>query len=662
MKSYGVEALLGGLLDQAALRADVAWSSYRARWGLLAASLRGLTPVRGGERPRDQPLGRANRAALRLARLLDVEREATVLRLPDRPGEQQGRGVRYRLLDWLVALELVVLTEPVVEDAQERESLYLYAIVAAVRAVEASAVGGGDGTWKSQPIYRMLGLNPNVFNRQGNTLVRDRLGAPATLLAGIANLPLLHVRAEQREEVVKACYGDGSKNARDGAMAALDRLRTRKVTVVTLRPQKVQSFINRCNRHYIKRGASVWCGLALAALRELLTRDEAASPLRRPSVTLIDADVELRLAVAGELAPDEVRAAVERALESFNDDDTPLLTRFPVLAEQMAEARRAGVRLTDAFPELCVRCTATNLLELATDAERWREDYDEPEGELLVPPRTSPLSKAECCERPGDVGVYRDPPPWHEQGQRCEDELYGWPALLFSLVGSTHRMRTQVALAQELGDARLPVWFRRSELQDAARRRGDESGLKVMFAAVDARGVGRSFVETASIRRPGHSLLLATQMRERWLAAVRTAVAAEPWPVLPIDVIYFGGDDITLMGPMSVVERVVAGFIEPAEADGDRLEFAAATIEFDNEQDRALDQRLTEAAVRSLYEALKCAKGNECPEKFAAMLREEYNVPGVNLEREPGEFAARLRVRLAAEEASPHPPLKSPAH
>ncbi len=496
----------------------------------------------------------------------------------------------------------------------------------------------------------MLGLN-DVERLQcegrGNRADVRSLIRFAMTLAGIGNLNFLGHSLEARSRLLEGVVPSQKQ---------VESLEQRRVTVVTIRTRHVQNFIYRSQRHYHMRGASVWCSLSLSLLRDALMSVD--SPFGDRVMVLSDSDNGFQLAFGlendrGETADDlnaRVRAAVRDVLTVFNDGTrTPFHNHFPGLTQWIREAQANGIQLTDALPSYQVEAENVSLLDLATDETVFKPDYEKSEEGVIKLPSTPVSDEDECSDRENDRAVFSQTPPWHNESQ-SEGE-YGWPTLLFSRVGSSYRMRTQLALGEEVREhdelkaSLLSPWFYRRDLK---RHFGDEAGnFRISFAIVDGDRIRRRFVERSTLTRPAESAHLASRFYHLWISALRQSLStgnasktADRTRILPIDIVYFGGDDIVFLGPEEIVSPIVSAILNsgpddeissdgPAEdgvvADERPLTFSGATIEFNDSDDD--DRRMTEAAVKNLYNSLKCVKRkkkNGQLEMDESSLRQEF--------------------------------------
>jgi len=374
-------------------------------------------------------------------------------------------------------------------------------------------------------------------------------------------------------------------------------------TVVTIRPKRVQRLLGRAKSSYIQRGASAWCSQALGAVRDHLCRC---------GFTLLsDMDgVELLVGPSGR-SPDEVRRQVGDYLGGHNAG--PRLTEgFPRLFATLRQADAEGRSARPLFPDLAVSLASANLLDFALGASLWDPDYnaaDSPEYQEVTsqPPVGRDLQETACVGMVGDEPL-RDErfhvPPWYAETEA--HERYSLAATAYSLAGAGYRTTTAQGLLDAVREATGRRLHAESREGDRLRKLEAEigAGVRTLFLVrADGNDIGRRFVETPPLLRPGLANLLEAELRQRFTRAVIELVRQQPdTSVLPVDLIYLGGDDLQF----TVVDRLLDPLLEllfdaaPVARRGvPDLRIKLAAVEYPATRDHAEREKGRDSVIRA---------------------------------------------------------------
>ncbi len=584
--------------------------------GLLIEVLLGHPPIRGRSRPRDFPFAPHQDEALEIARRL-AGREVSSDNI------RRG-GPSYNLYDWLVACALLGCGD---DDEKRCQDRIFYLL---------------------QHLEQTLGLRRSLFREQiwdllglfdaPNSRDRGEVFTETTKTAVVAALLARHAGFDQSsDQLIDELWDD--KKARRFVRNQRDRLRATRRWRIDLKAAGVQDFLDACRLVFIRRGASTWSAQTLALLRD----DIAWGPLghwpfkTRPRL-LIDSNSVVSFwtesAVAGEELAAGVRDALDRALQGSEGSAVGLDKRYPLLMPYRREAwemyethlgapERCLAELGTVFPDVKVQALPMSLERLAMQRARYQPEYEGHDNSWRTvrcfggtARSVESGSTPDCKGRPGDPALASRIPPWYKRNP-SSDESYGWAAFAYSLVGRIYRRTAERGLASiafpDRKDGRLRDLNAARRLRAIDRKLGGEGRLALL--KLDGDRVGKGFVERPMLRAPALSVGIESVMLERVQRAVHTICAehrADLEGGLPLDLIYFGGDDLELRVPALLVETLLEDFATPLPTDRTALgelsiTWSAAAIELECATEPGVPAEEIVAA-RRIGELLELAK------------------------------------------------------
>jgi len=176
--------------------------------------------------------------------------------------------------------------------------------------------------------------------------------------------------------------------------------------------------------------------------------------------------------------------------------------------------------------------------------------------QTLPSPHSMPCSFVE-----NERGYVSQSPAWLEDRGPRQQENYGWTSICWSLCGTTLRTHWHHGICGELGRddyAMMPVshgaWLEKLGMQ----------AERLTFVKLDGDDVGARFIETPIPSRPLTGLMLGRIVLARVIEATKRVLAihdAHDRPkYLPVDLVYFGGDDIFFCLPGCYLEPFLRGF------------------------------------------------------------------------------------------------------
>ncbi len=624
--------MLRSAIESASSNTRIGFLKLEDRSRLLYEILLGHPPVNGGNRPRDYPMGLIHKRSLELAGSLAEETGKVSL---------GSKTYEYRLSDRVAAGDLLRMEAAKNLSTAEKEDFHWETIRLTleeldgafenkesqgnlVRELQSALVVSSEYAWPSGERIKLRKLAKGVFDRA------KEAGAITMLsLQGVGPDEEMDARTERLRR------SDEREDGRPGPLGKVtERLAEKKFLVAEVKAKGVQAFLDRCELPYIRRGASAWCSRTTALLR-----NRARDWMGPDVVTLTDSNAILRLAMpANGMDPKEAESALAKEAKEFleksvsvKEKATPLDEAYPVLRPWREQALRelTAAKALDLFPDLDVRVRVRSLLELCLDAEAYsakKSGSRPPNVKFSIP--AEGVEKDACFGRKGDKAfrekAFAFPPNYTPSGRT--DERYGWAAAAYGLAGKTYRTTVESALSEELEDSKTST-KRGLSRKKALEEMGVEGGLALL--KLDGDRVGRFFVETPSLSRSTLSMHLERNVRERYVNAVKRLVAKNKLSVLPVELIYFGGDDLECSMPVDFAEDFLIAFAEAPEGKPpypdclEELTFSAAVIRYKPEDSR---DKYATVAQRLLNPLLKdMAK----PEKNTGKRRgsEELSLP-----------------------------------
>jgi hypothetical protein len=279
--------------------------------------------------------------------------------------------------------------------------------------------------------------------------------------------------------------------------------------------------------------------------------------------------------------------------------------------------------------DLCARRKCLTESELAT--EKAIREADGRRCHLVPPP---PSGEGPCEFVVGDLAI-RDVAdvPWLEP--RPGQERIGWKGIIWSLAGSTNQMRQVQGLSAGLGVRPAAVaWLHRQwfmALHDTGR---------FVYLKVDGDGVGRALASMPGLRTFCAGLEIQDRIQAGLQEGVRRVVdcwrqshPGEEISLLPVDVVYIGGDDVFCVVPESLIESFLLGF-ESAAAPKAIQSFTGALLAVQAGLGKPHGSKVPEVTSRLVPSLLKLVKArvrDRIDEESLRPLRESAHEYGFHL-------------------------------
>ena len=331
----------------------------------------------------------------------------------------------------------------------------------------------------------------------------------------------------------------------------LEDLKNLKVNMLYVKTRHVQQFLDRCLNHFILRGASFWCSQVLSIVRDTVCEyDKLGARL------YTDSDSVIIMLVNNRLNEVEIRELITNTLtdrEGKIINENVIFSHYPRLNLHYERAIAESMDITSVIPAIGISLQSNkSLLDFAldrSDENHLIKSYWSESNTLYLSEKTNTELRAKGCTGVDDSKAYTDKslqvPEWYRQKNKGEN--YGWQASLFSLTDISFKqqylMEMQRWLSDELGY--YPDYF------DYSKNIGEKFslGTSSSFIKIDGDNVGRYFTSAPSACRPRFSICLEENIKHRFKTTILQIMQKYSLRHLPIDLIYFGGDDLVFVIP-----------------------------------------------------------------------------------------------------------------
>ncbi len=406
--------------------------------------------------------------------------------------------------------------------------------------------------------------------------------------------------------------GEETKKLGGALRASFDALDRARFQVLSLKAKNVQRFLGRTKRSFVQRGASAWCSQTVARLRDHFSSGAWGGP---SLPILVDSDAIVMLAAPATLNISELGAAAERFLSEFSGAGVGVHEAYPRLSAALLAAAQQGLSPRSLHPDVEIQLVQMSALEYAlhctpqsgararVPAQRYlvRSASATDTGNEAVA-----ASGVTCHAVWGQQGFTAptsslEPdlrlPTWLSQNRKGAEQ-YGLAGWGYALAGSGWRMVTGRGILRALerarrsGQCRLPDdWSMLSLPFRKPRLEAWESSTD-MIVRMDGNDVGDMFLGAPRLRGPSLSPCLELNLGQRWLAALCRLLEsrANDLPhVLPVQLLYFGGDDLQFQIAASCWELFWDAMVAHSDAafppEVRRIAFKVAAVEVPNVHD-----------------------------------------------------------------------------
>jgi len=515
------------------------------RWHLLRDTLLGHAPVRGGMRTRDLPLDPVARQLVETATAIQSSEYGV------------GGDVKCRFGDWLYLF--AVLVEKVLAKSPDAASGAIQECVLELR----QALGLGerhDFANKCSFHHRLLGvlgLSRQEWDRlaeHGTSFDRTRRVARngARVCAALRDTDCVPLDPQAIDVLPWALRAIGGKTS---DRELLQELADSKRVLVTVKPIGILPYIHRAKTHWMMRGASVWCGQSLAFARDHILATYGG---------LLLSDLDALVAFVFDEDAPAVDAMLHDVAVAWASPPS-FTARFPRLADYHPAAlsqRDHNVAAEQAMPTLSAwRYPATSLLDLCVARGPNQKTSDASIGWHRVNEFPAGSLDPDCSFVEDEKAYVSRSPNWLQDRAHRKTDHYGWSALCWSLCGTTLRTHWHHGVCTALNRADYPMmavshggWLEHMKMKHE----------RLTFVKLDGDGVGDRFLKASFPSRPLLGLQLGRLVQERVVAATRRVIethdAAQLPKYLPVDLVYFGGDDIFFCLPGCYLDPFLRGF------------------------------------------------------------------------------------------------------
>lgn len=562
----------------------------KERWEILLDTLRGMPLFRSG-RTRDFPFSEQRDNACKLAGILSQQFLTVV------PG-QNRKTAELNLSDYLSAISIIDIASQSHESNQYcfNDDYFTYSIIYLIDVVF-------DEVQDKLRACILLGIDSFTFNAQYKKAKKDntKLFSRSATLAVIAGFQKENKENDvSKIEQVAALY-----EIHHSKFQALERL---KVGLLHLKTRNVQKFLDGCLSHFILRGASFWCSQVLSITRDIICK-ELSSNCR----IFTDSDSVVIIAINKEVDANKIKQLV---IDNLTNKSI-ILENYPRLIEHYQAALNEQINIQNVLPDLGVSLSIQeSVLKLATDnccfesanIKRWNDNNT-----INFYKDNGNVNKDQRCSGYLGEKTFADKrfisPPWYNQ--QNIGEAYGWKSSLFSLADISFRQQFLIELQAWLQNHLdfHPDYCTYSK--NISRVIGLKSNVedKISFLKIDGDSVGKYFTEQPSICRPRMSICVEENIKYRCLHSVKSLIKKYSLKHIPLDLVYFGGDDLFITIPSFLERDFVDVFIEnkPIEPSlHNDIEYTFASIKLTNVKykDKTSDHDLLQREASKLLNPL----------------------------------------------------------
>jgi len=567
----------------------------KERWKILLDTLRGMPLFRSG-RTRDFPFSEQRDNACKLAGILSQQLLTVV------PG-QNKKTAKFNLNDYLSAISIIDIASQYRESNEYcfNDDHFTYSIIYLIDVVF-------DEVQDKLRACILLGIDSFTFNTLYKKAKKDntKLFSRSATLAVIANFQKNNKESEvSKIEQITALY-----EIHNSKFKALEHL---KVGLLYIKTRNVQKFLDGCLSHFILRGASFWCSQVLSITRDIICK-ELSSNCR----IFTDSDSVVIIAINKEIDENKIKQLVINNLTN----KSIILENYPRLIEHYQAALNEQVNIQNVLPDLGVSFSnQESVLKLAIDSclveyaniKHWNENNT-----ISFFTENENVNNGQRCSGYLGEKAFSDQrfisPSWYNQ--QNIGEAYGWKSSLFSLADISFRQQFLIELQAWLQNHLdfHPDYCTYSK--NISKAIGLKSNVedKISFLKIDGDSVGKYFTEQPSICRPRMSICVEENIKYRCLHSVKSLIKKHSLKHIPLDLVYFGGDDLFITIPSFLERDFVDAFIEnkPIEPSlHNDIEYTFASIKLTNVKykDKTSDHDLLQReASKFLNPLLEIAK------------------------------------------------------
>lgn len=546
--------------------APVWYLGYEERWRILSELLLGHPLIREGKRPRDFPSDKTGRNILQAITSLQSRHVRPWSGLP--PTRVCDFGT------WIYAFAIAI-EGSIADDSNSdsKQETYHAATLIVVWQI-LSILHLHDKSGCRDHLLGALGISTREANALGTLVDSQNLDpgkfplkrAPVTKCA--AEAAFLAASAMDSAQLL----GELGFN-RNSWRFALEKVLDRPFWILSIKASQVQKYIGKAKNFQMARGASAWVTQSLSSVRELF-HDAKSNPCSVPANWLLLSDTDAIVKFVCFEEPDildickwtrEILTFTwlsKAGLQSANPRLHDLLRSHESLFAKQNE-------VLSCLPDFGIQ--ASKKLSLR-QFSMLPDTYGLPGTDSQSPDMRHYLSFAqsgnidvECAKVEGESPLIPEGSvPW--LFGRKGNPKTSWCSIVWSLAGRSYGTQTSCGMADLLGLGFVPVKRLHS---DWLQGLGEESVL-VGYLMIDGDNIGQLFRKSSALRGLTISLRLFAEIFERLLAGTRCII--EAWskvhgikqvPILPIDLIYIGGDDLLCIIPGHFLESFLDGFSKP---------------------------------------------------------------------------------------------------
>jgi hypothetical protein len=515
------------ILEQVSLPVLVPMMSAKSRWFLVVEIFLGHASIRGG-RSRDFPFSSQRR------RNADLCHQLIDIRYRFRPGKSKLNTGEHSAYTLVLSLLLIETSNCSIESELDAERHFTTALYVLLESFFSDTELPG--------LWNLLGISLEG-NELSSAKKKEYLRQTWLFAKELATVASTHIPPAHRAEpqpLLTTLY--------DLRPNTIECLKNNTACFLYLKSRKIQTYLDKCLRPFIQRGASYWCSQITSRIRDIILEqlsDSYSLFIDNDAVTVFIGKHSVCLAA--------LEATIRQRLFSASGDEISssfISQHYPRLTPYLQAAINESLTTSSVIPEFSIELRENiSLFQIASECLFIASESQE-NTQILTIKNTDmkPLLGDPCYGRRGDTRINHPSysvPLWYNPSG---NQAYGWASIVFSLAGMAYNRMTNESvrelLRKEFNLSVLPVKTQKELLSNISIPCD-----KLCYVKFDGDKVGQLFTSRPILQRPTLSIQLEDLMRSAWVESLAEMIKKFSLSIVPADLLYFGGDDLLAIIP-----------------------------------------------------------------------------------------------------------------